>query len=241
MLDNSIVGKQIAFLRKQKDMTQEELAEKLGITAQAISKWENGHTLPETILLPLLAELFNSTIDAILMPFAARDVAFKNFVHANCCKYGDLAVQLYERLKEKFNFTVTYDDKFYIFEAVFNGGSAVFNVPDKEDFIIRIDVKTGDAGTENNMSVKIPLRNCSDYMDMIDKMPEHIKSRFRVSDCKSCTCNCPYCMAYCFEGVEYKQCHFIGISLDSVNNLEHILSLVFAENGKYIFDKIRAE
>ena len=68
MIDNVRVGNQILLLRKQNGFTQEELAEKLEISAQAISKWENGHTLPDTALLPLLAKLLHSTIDAILMP-----------------------------------------------------------------------------------------------------------------------------------------------------------------------------
>ena len=68
MIDNIRVGNRIAFLRKQNDFTQEELAVKLNITAQAISKWENGHTLPETALLPLLSKHLNSSIDSILMP-----------------------------------------------------------------------------------------------------------------------------------------------------------------------------
>ena len=68
MINNIGVGNHIAFLRKQNGFTQEELAEKLGISAQAISKWENGHTLPETALLPLLSRLLNSSIDSILMP-----------------------------------------------------------------------------------------------------------------------------------------------------------------------------
>lgn len=46
--------------------------------AQAISKWENGHALLETILLPLLAKLFKCSIDFILMPFAARDSNFQD-------------------------------------------------------------------------------------------------------------------------------------------------------------------
>jgi len=68
MLNNIGVGNHIAFLRKENGFTQEELAEKLGISPQAISKWENGHTLPETALLPLLSRLLNSSIDSILMP-----------------------------------------------------------------------------------------------------------------------------------------------------------------------------
>ena len=66
---NSInIGNKITALRKQAGYTQDELAELLGITAQAISRWENGHSLPETSLLPLLSKMLNSSIDSILMP-----------------------------------------------------------------------------------------------------------------------------------------------------------------------------
>jgi len=68
MINNIKIGDRIAMLRKKNGFTQEELAEKFNITAQAISKWENGHTLPETALLPLLSKLLNSSIDSILMP-----------------------------------------------------------------------------------------------------------------------------------------------------------------------------
>ena len=73
MIDNINVGNQILLLRKRNGFTQEELAEKLEISAQAISKWENGHTLPETAMLPLLAKLFNTSIDSILMPVIVKE------------------------------------------------------------------------------------------------------------------------------------------------------------------------
>ena len=57
MLDNVNVGNQILLFRKRNGFTQEELAEKLGISAQAISKWENGHTLPETAVLHTLPDI----------------------------------------------------------------------------------------------------------------------------------------------------------------------------------------
>lgn len=71
-MDNIKIGNQIALLRKKNGLTQEELAAKLDITPQAISKWENGHTLPETALLPLLSKLLNSSIDSILMPISVE-------------------------------------------------------------------------------------------------------------------------------------------------------------------------
>jgi len=73
MIDNINVGSQILLLRKRNGFTQEKLAEKLDISAQAISKWENGHTLPETAMLPLLAKLLNTTIDSMLMPISVNE------------------------------------------------------------------------------------------------------------------------------------------------------------------------
>lgn len=171
------------------------------------------------------------------MPVAARDAAFQAFVRAACGNHGALATQLYQRLTESFNLTISYDDKFYVFEDVSKGHSAMFNIPDKEDFILRMDVRAGTAAADSAPSVRIPLVHCADYMQLVDEMPEHIKRCFRISDCKSCTCSCPYCMAYRFEGTAYKQCHFITISLDSVENMEHILVLVSAEHEKWTAGK----
>lgn len=68
MLDTKQLGKRIALLRKQSGMSQEKLAELLCISPQAISKWENGYTTPETSLLPVLAQIFQCSIDEIIMP-----------------------------------------------------------------------------------------------------------------------------------------------------------------------------
>ncbi|MCL2487593.1 MAG: helix-turn-helix domain-containing protein [Oscillospiraceae bacterium] len=75
MINNISVGNQILLLRKRNGYTQEELAEKLEISAQAVSKWENGHTLPETAMQPVLAKLLNSSIDSILMPIIIKEGA----------------------------------------------------------------------------------------------------------------------------------------------------------------------
>lgn len=60
------LNEQIAFLRKQKGMTQEELALSLGVTNQSVSKWENNICCPDIQLLPKIAELFNVSTDALL-------------------------------------------------------------------------------------------------------------------------------------------------------------------------------
>ena len=56
--------KNIAALRKGAGLTQEALASQLGLTYQAISKWENGLSCPDVQLLPQIADIFNVSIDA---------------------------------------------------------------------------------------------------------------------------------------------------------------------------------
>lgn len=60
------VGRKILELRKQKDITQEGLAAELGVTAAAVSKWENGYTLPDILMLCALADFFGVTTDELL-------------------------------------------------------------------------------------------------------------------------------------------------------------------------------
>ncbi len=60
------IGKRIAFLRKEKGLTQEELAQHMGISPQAVSKWENDQTCPDISALPKLARLFGVTVDELL-------------------------------------------------------------------------------------------------------------------------------------------------------------------------------
>lgn len=62
---NETMGAIIAQLRKEKGMTQEQLANKLGISYQAVSKWETGISSPDISTLPLLAEIFGVNIDEL--------------------------------------------------------------------------------------------------------------------------------------------------------------------------------
>lgn len=59
------LGKKLAELRRMKGMTQDEVAEKLGVSAQAVSKWENDVSCPDIMLLPHISELFQVTIDEL--------------------------------------------------------------------------------------------------------------------------------------------------------------------------------
>lgn len=58
------VGAMISKLRKEKNVTQEELASKVGVSSQAVSKWENGG-MPDAELLPSIADFFEVSIDTL--------------------------------------------------------------------------------------------------------------------------------------------------------------------------------
>ena len=60
------LGQTITALRKQKNMTQAEVADALHISYQAVSKWERDESLPDITLLPSIAELFQISIDKLL-------------------------------------------------------------------------------------------------------------------------------------------------------------------------------
>lgn len=59
------IGKNIAKLRRARELTQAELGEMLGVSNQAVSKWESEATMPDVMLLPALADVFGCSIDAL--------------------------------------------------------------------------------------------------------------------------------------------------------------------------------
>ena len=60
------LGKRIAMLRRQKGLKQEDLANALDVSPQAVSKWENDQTCPDISLLPSLAQLLEVSVDELL-------------------------------------------------------------------------------------------------------------------------------------------------------------------------------
>ena len=60
------IGKFIASLRKEKNITQEQLAEKLKVSVKSVSRWENGKTMPDLSMLPILADGLNASVSEIL-------------------------------------------------------------------------------------------------------------------------------------------------------------------------------
>ena len=63
---NETIGNRITKFRKAKGMTQEELANQLGVSSQAVSKWENDISCPDISLLPKLCRALGITVDELL-------------------------------------------------------------------------------------------------------------------------------------------------------------------------------
>lgn len=64
---NTTLGKRIADLRHKKELKQDELAEMLSVSPQAVSKWENDQTCPDISLLPPLAKILGVSVDELLL------------------------------------------------------------------------------------------------------------------------------------------------------------------------------
>lgn len=59
------LGEKIKLLRKQKNISQEVFANYLGVSFQAVSKWENGNTMPDVTMIPAIASFFGISTDEL--------------------------------------------------------------------------------------------------------------------------------------------------------------------------------
>ena len=77
-MEKGQIGQKIRVLRKNKGITQEQLAEILKVSTPAISKWESGQTYPDISLLPIIARYFQVTID-FLFDFSDKNHTKQKF------------------------------------------------------------------------------------------------------------------------------------------------------------------
>ncbi|MBR5444687.1 MAG: helix-turn-helix transcriptional regulator [Clostridia bacterium] len=74
------IGANIRTLRRQADMTQEQLAELLGVTYQSVSRWENGENYPDLELIPRLAAIFEVTADTLLATTESVEERWQTYI-----------------------------------------------------------------------------------------------------------------------------------------------------------------
>lgn len=114
---NDTFSKNLRKLRLEKHMTQEQVADTLGVSAQSVSRWETGATFPDILLLPELAKLYGVLVDDL---FKESPEGYKNYanrlfaVYENSRKHEDFIAAALEYEKMVHAGTMTPDDyRFY--------------------------------------------------------------------------------------------------------------------------------
>lgn len=77
-----VLAENILKHRKKKGLSQEELAQKLGVTFQAVSKWENAKSAPDITFLPIMADVFGCHIDELF----SREIKMED-CHDHCSEF----------------------------------------------------------------------------------------------------------------------------------------------------------
>lgn len=88
MLDQKVFGNKLRNHRKKIGMTQEQVAEKVGVSPQAISKWESGDCLPDCFNLKAISDLYNISADVLLETESSGDIdAVANKIEQLCTEF----------------------------------------------------------------------------------------------------------------------------------------------------------
>ena len=175
------IGNNILQLRKNKNVTQEALAAELGVTAAAVSKWENGYALPDILMLCALADYFQVTTDEILGRTAKPDEAI---VLAETEELGQKISVLLEKYNIKTSVILTDRETAFAvaaYEEAHNKGVKYLfdasHLPndcelEKTNEVKHIHIESDNWSDESVLSaVELYLNN----MDSIDRLAERIK------------------------------------------------------------------
>lgn len=92
MADKSM-GEIIAVLRRERGMTQKELADRLNITDKAVSKWETGLALPDTAAIPKLAEIFGVSVEELISAKASSGAKHRGAANAEAVKIMSIVLR----------------------------------------------------------------------------------------------------------------------------------------------------
>lgn len=135
-------GGKINELRKSKKITQDELAAELGVTAAAVSKWENGYTLPDILMLCALADYFQVSTDELLGRIPKQGMAvivaekkeLGEKIKALAAQFGIETAEIYDNIPDAVTSVVAKDGITHLLIASLNS-----NYPHMQ---IHVDSKT---------------------------------------------------------------------------------------------------
>lgn len=132
---NILLAANIQTFRKKSGLTQTELAEKLGVTFQAVSKWENAQSAPDISLLPLMADIFGCYIDELFSREVKTETHYDHcaafpwpddtVIRGVVCE-GKKILQVTDGIVDKFTFEIIGDAKFVQSECSITVHGSVF-------------------------------------------------------------------------------------------------------------------
>lgn len=139
------IGENIAALRKDRTMTQEALASAIGVSTQAISKWENNTNMPDISLLPVISSIFGVTIDELF----GRNTEKSYYSFAEVCNRANDAVLdvmgnafyegnesvPYDKYVKRYKTDLKKNDK--LRTAVFTDGNVVYHRSDLGSILLK--------------------------------------------------------------------------------------------------------
>ncbi len=185
-------GKFIKKLRKDNNLTQDELAKKLGVTYQAVSKWENGKSIPDIAILKTISELFNVNIDELLEGSVKNKKKLNKKIFIPITVLGICVVLIFVFFvvhKETYEFKVLETDS-----NDFDVSGVLAFSPDKSSiYISSIDYNNSDDDTEYkslscnlydvNGDAKTKISSCESENSDVETLNELLNSiDFTVDD-----------------------------------------------------------
>lgn len=132
-------AEKITALRKSRELTQEQLAERLGISRQSVSKWENGSVFPEMEKIVELSRIFDVTLDYLLKPSEVDELSIKTDLLEQQQKH----LLLREEKRIQLSKNILYSFSIYlIFLAVYFIGHYYFEIWNPSIFLAELFIAT---------------------------------------------------------------------------------------------------
>ena len=150
------IGKFIAECRKKLNLTQQKLADKLGITDRAISNWENGISLPDPSLYRLICDILHISINELFAGEYISDESYKNVADEN------LLLLLEHKLYDDSSKEISFDEFLTSLKRISEFALFLKKFKNKQEAIKYLVNETG-----------LPDEECSSAYDIYIKMFEY--------------------------------------------------------------------
>lgn len=128
MKNSGFIGRRIAYYRKLNGLTQADLAQKIGVSCQAVSKWEQKVCCPDIMLLPNIAKTFDITVDELFGNALQKEITYDLVDNVPWNDDGKLRIAIYSGRKLLDQSTYVCSEGNNIISIHFHGGDKTTNI-----------------------------------------------------------------------------------------------------------------